>query len=110
LNGIEGYDLIKNILPANDVLKGCVYLVSQLVGPGFVRETGKLEQLYFGSSTIQHKKLLELESIFVNANIRASISPDIQETTWCKFIFISTLATITSYLNTTTFPEAPEVT
>jgi 2-dehydropantoate 2-reductase len=100
LNGVEGYDLIKNILPANDVLNGCVYLVSQLVEPGFVRETGKLEQLYFGSSTIQHKKLLELESIFVNANIRAAISPDIQETTWCKFIFISTLATITSYLNT----------
>jgi 2-dehydropantoate 2-reductase len=99
MNGFEGHALIKNIFPENEVWDSCVYLVSELIEPGFVKQTGNMESLYFGSNIAAPSQLQEVESIFLNANINAAISSDIEQTVWIKFIFISALATITSFLD-----------
>jgi len=44
-------------------------------------------------------KLNALQSIFENAGIQSRLSDTIEETVWEKFIFISPLASATSYLN-----------
>ena len=97
LNGMDGMDAIQREFPDNSVLGGCIYLVSKLAEPGFVKETGGLEQLYFGSSLPGQKKLMEIEQVFRGAEIKAEISADIIQVMWEKFIFISVFATITSY-------------
>ena len=100
LNGMNGMEDIQREFPNNPVWGGCIYLVSKLAEPGFIKETGGLEQLYFGSSLPNQKKLVEIEQVFKQAEIKADISPDIVQVMWEKFVFISAFATITSYYDT----------
>jgi 2-dehydropantoate 2-reductase len=100
-NGVDSAEKIKTMLPLSDVWLGCVYLVASLTTPGVITETGKIAKLYFGSPKIEtdkHRKLLEL---LTGAGIDATLSKDIEATTWEKFIFISALATMTSYADKT---------
>jgi len=99
MNGFEGNALIRNIFPNNQVWNSCVYLVSELIEPGIVKQTGNMASLYFGSGDAPENLLQEAETIFLNAHIHAAISPDIDQTIWIKYFFITALATITSFLN-----------
>ena len=100
LNGMNGMDAIQKEFPDNPVWGGCIYLVSKLEEPGFIKETGGLEQLYFGSSLSEPNKLMEIEKVFKEAEIKADISFEITRVMWEKFVFISAFATITSYYDT----------
>jgi 2-dehydropantoate 2-reductase len=97
LNGLNGMDAIKNEFPDNTVWGGCIYLVSKLSKPGVIKETGGIDQLFFGSIGGEDKKLTAIESIFNEAGIKAEISSDIVSVMWEKFVFISAMATVTSY-------------
>jgi 2-dehydropantoate 2-reductase len=55
--------------------------------------------LFFGSKTASISKLEELQSIFQKAKIESYLVENIEEIVWEKFIFISALASVTSYLN-----------
>lgn len=98
LNGIDAADRIKRILPGTEVWDGCMYIVSRLIAPGVVKESGNINVLYFGSAE-DKEKLKQVESIFTSAHINAHVSDNIQQTLWEKFLFISPFATLTSYLN-----------
>jgi 2-dehydropantoate 2-reductase len=98
-NGVDGYERIKAILPQNEVWEGCAYMVSQLSSPGVIKETGNAPSLFFGSDNGIQQKLKLAESIFKEAGINATLSENIQQTVWKKFIFISVMATLTSYTN-----------
>lgn len=99
LNGVDSKDRIKNILPDNIVLDGCVYIVSRLKEPGVIENTGNIQTLYFGLDNFANDRLLLLEKIFKAANIDATLSQNISTFIWEKFIFISPTATATSYFN-----------
>ncbi len=99
LNGVDSNERIKSIFPDNEVWEGCVYLVSRLAAPGFIKETGNISLLFFGSSNGTKEKLKLAEHIFLNAGLEAKLSENIQQTIWEKFLFISTIATVTSYLD-----------
>lgn len=100
LNGVDSHERIKAIYPENEVWDGCVYVVSRLMAPGLVKETGNISALYFGSATGTAGKLTQAEDIFKTAGIQATLSGNIRQTIWEKFLFISTIATLTSSLNT----------
>jgi 2-dehydropantoate 2-reductase len=55
-------------------------------------------EIYFGSDTAPIGRLKALQTIFKNASIESYLVDTI-ETVWEKFIFISALASTTSYLN-----------
>lgn len=99
LNGIDAPERIKIIIPETEVWDGCVYLVSRLIAPGVVKVSGAINHLYFGSRNASKEKLKQVENIFTSANIKATLSENITETVWEKFLFISPLATATSYFN-----------
>ncbi len=98
-NGVDAPERIKKIFPENEVLQGCVYIISMIISPGTIRKIGFYEKLFFGSKTIPISKLEELQLIFKNAKIESYLVKNIEETVWEKFIFISALASATSYLN-----------
>ena len=98
-NGVDAPERIKKIFPENEVLQGCVYIISMIISPGIIRKIGFYEKLFFGSKTIPISKLEELQLIFKNAKIESYLVENIEETVWEKFIFISALASATSYLN-----------
>ncbi|SHM91053.1 ketopantoate reductase family protein [Flavobacterium saccharophilum] len=98
-NGVDAPERIQKIFPENDILQGCVYIVSMIASPGTIRRLGFYEKLFFGSKTTSIDKLEELQNILQKAKIESYLVDNIEETVWEKFIFISALASATSYLN-----------
>ena len=98
-NGVDAPERIHKLFPKNDILQGCVYIISMIFSPGTIRKIGFYEKLFFGSKTASISKLNELQSIFQKAKIESYLVENIEETVWEKFIFISALASVTSYLN-----------
>ena len=99
LNGIDAKEKIETIFPGADVWDGCVYIVSRLVAPGVVQETGNIHKLYFGAGAETIEKQRLFEKICIEAGIECYLSTNITQTVWEKFLFISPMATATSYLN-----------
>lgn len=98
-NGVDAPERIKKIFPKNEVLQGCVYIISMIFSPGTIRKIGFYEKLFFGSKTASLSKLNELQNILQEAKIESYLVDNIEEAVWEKFIFISALASATSYLN-----------
>ncbi len=98
-NGVDATERIQKLFSENTVLQGCVYIVSMIESPGVIKKMGSYEKLFFGSKNTQVSKLNELQSIFEKASIESYLVENIEETVWEKFIFISALASATSYLN-----------
>lgn len=101
LNGVDAKNSIQKICPNNLVFDGCAYIVSRLKSPGIIENTRKMESLYFGIDDFRDDRIDLLESIFKNAGIEATQSNAISKIVWDKFIFISAIATATSYFNKT---------
>lgn len=99
LNGISITQIIRKLLPQNEVLHGCVYIIARLIEPGVVGGFGGTYELFFGSEKTVNDKIQLLEKIMQDSKIKAKILPDILTKIWGKFFLISTFATTTSYFN-----------
>lgn len=99
LNGVDSRDRIQNKLPNNLVLDGCVYIISRLKEPGLVLNSGNIQKLFFGGNTHLNNRLTSFEKVLSNAGIEATYSNNISTVIWEKFIFVSSIATATSYFN-----------
>jgi 2-dehydropantoate 2-reductase len=99
LNGVDTQARIARILPATEIWQGCIYIISRLVLPGVVEETGNICLVYFGSRKERDEKSRKVETLFRQAGIDAHLTEDIDARMWEKFVFISALAAATSYLN-----------
>lgn len=100
LNGVDTAERIARILPNAEIWQGCIYIVSRLLAPGVIQENGNICVVYFGNEKAKNEKLQFVETLFRQAGIDAHLSDDIAATIWEKFVFISSLAASTSYLNT----------
>lgn len=98
-NGVDATERISTMFPDNEVLQGCVYIVSMIVSPGVIKKVGVYEKLFFGSDSASIYKMKALQTFFENAKIESYLVENIEDTVWEKFVFISSLASATSYLN-----------
>ena len=101
LNGVNHAETVQKILPDLEVWNGCVFIVARLIEKGIVKIDSEIRLLQFGSNDAEKAKLEKVENIFKSAGIQTELSNDIDKTIWEKFIFISSLATLTSYLDKT---------
>jgi len=101
LNGVDSREKIQKIFPENLILDGCVYIISRLSEPGKVENSGNIEKLYFGCENIENERVEMLGNVFLKSNIDAVLSKDIETIVWEKFIFISAVATSTSFFDKT---------
>lgn len=99
LNGVDASDRIRKLFPQAEIWDGCIYIVSRLTAPGIVKVAEGPNSLYFGSDHKAKLKLRHVETIFKAADINAHLSGNISRTVWEKFLFISPLATLTSYFS-----------
>ena len=99
LNGINARERIKKILPHGKIWEGCIYVVSRLIAPGVIKQSGSLNQIFFGSDTDSIEKLKYVENIFSRSYLKAGYSDTMTVKLWEKFYFISAMATVTSYFN-----------
>lgn len=99
LNGVSAAEKIKEFLPEAEVWNGCIYIISSLEAPGIVK-IGELQpEIYFGAHNGGASKLTTASDILTGAGIRAELSVKIEQKVWEKFVFVSPIATITSYLD-----------
>lgn len=98
LNGVDNVDPLALAFPRARVLNGCVYIGAFVEQPGVVRQVGGSCQLFFGSEDGDVKGLKEIESVLKSAGIKAELSADIRKVVWEKYLFVSPLATATTYL------------
>lgn len=96
-NGIDAGEKIKKLFPNNDVWSGCVYIVARITSPGVITETGNIHRLHFGGS--DPVKTQSLFHILKKAHNDIFLHENIREVLWEKFVFISPIASITSYLD-----------
>jgi 2-dehydropantoate 2-reductase len=101
LNGVEAVEKIRNKFPENLVPAGCAYIVSAIKEFGVVENMGNRQEIYFGLDEEKDSRLTKLYDIFKFAGIEAKLSHEISKVIWEKFIFLSCIATATSYLNKT---------
>ncbi|HVS95747.1 MAG TPA: 2-dehydropantoate 2-reductase [Puia sp.] len=97
LNGIGIAEKIRAIVPGTVAWEGLIYIVARQVDKGIVKQTGTLREVIFGSTEAATEELQHVAGIFAAAGIKAIVSPHIGLETWRKFLFISVMATLTSY-------------
>lgn len=97
LNGVDGEQKIREMLPSVTVWSGCVFIVSEKMAPGVIRQGGGIAKYFFGGDN-SDKRLPEFEKICQDANIEMIYDRDIERRVWEKFSFISAVASFTTYL------------
>lgn len=96
-NGIDSYQAAALALGREKVLPGAAYIEAARLGPGLVRQSGSVVRIAFGEpdgSESQRGKVIE--ETLAAAGINAQFSRDIRQTLWSKFLFIATMAGVTS--------------
>jgi 2-dehydropantoate 2-reductase len=99
LNGVNHAETIKQILPKTEVWNGCVFIIAKLLEAGIVKVDSEIRLLQFGSNSGTPAKMNKFVKVLHESGVNVEFSTDIDKTVWEKFIFISSLATITSYTN-----------
>lgn len=99
LNGVDSNEIIERIYPEIEVWKGCVYIVSRKTAQGCIEKKGKAETLHFGLSNGNHDKLNAFLNLCIEAKLDAHLQANIETTVWEKFVFISSIGSLTTYLN-----------
>jgi 2-dehydropantoate 2-reductase len=101
LNGVDNAERLGKIFPQASVLNGCVYISAFIEAPGLVRQASGSCKLFFGTEKENHAGYKAIEKIFTDAGIDAKYSADIRTAVWEKYIFVSPLASATTYLKKT---------
>ena len=96
-NGIDSYREAAKILGVDRVWPAAAYIEATLVAPGVVRQAGDAGRIVFGepegSDSARGRQLVDT---LEQSGIPAEFTRDIQRTLWTKFLFIDTLAGVTS--------------
>ncbi len=109
-NGVDNRAAISPSLPAQLVTDGCVYLISRLDRPGSIVKKGQVGSLFFGLDQFNDPRLDHLQALLLGAAIQSELRPDISKVIWEKFIFLSSIATATTYFDALIHPilDQPE--
>ena len=101
-NGVDSYLAAANVLGASTVLPGAAFIEAGMPGPGVVQQTGSLVRIILGESdSVETERCPSIRDIFNDAGVPAEIAPDIRAGLWGKFLFIATMAGVTSMARAT---------
>lgn len=96
-NGIDSYQAVAKAFGEDIVLPGAAYIEATMLSPGVVRQSGEVVRIVFGEvdgneSSRGHAILATLTA----AGVPAEFSKDIRTGLWTKFLFIATMAGVTT--------------
>lgn len=99
-NLVNQVERLENLMPKGvQLLEGCAYIISNIKSPGHIVHKGGPATLFFGSSTTTDYSWIE--SLFKNADIKVTLSRDIKNIIWQKFLFVSPVALASNYFKAT---------
>jgi 2-dehydropantoate 2-reductase len=100
LNGIDNTERLRAFFPENEVWYGCVYIITRLVAPGVIEDSGNVHFMHFGHEKKTSAQLQYIENLFLQSGIEVVRKEEPIKAIWRKFFYISTTAALTTYLNT----------
>lgn len=96
-NGVEAYKEVGRAYGMERVLPGAAYIETHVAAPGVVEQVGEVVRIVFGeadgSST---QRALDIQESLRAAEINSELADDVLKALWTKFVFIATLAGVTS--------------
>ena len=99
-NGIDSFQPLVDTFRDTAILPGAAYIEAGRAGPGTVTQAGDIVRIVTGSirgSDPSHQaKAEEVCAAFRDSGVDAEASDDIAVTLWTKFLFICTMAGVTS--------------
>jgi 2-dehydropantoate 2-reductase len=98
LNGVNIAERLRELLPDGSVLNGCAYISSHIKTPGVIEDKVRRNLLVFGPDRREDlEKFRFVEKLLKEADIRADLVEDAAAAIWTKYIFVESLAAITSW-------------
>jgi 2-dehydropantoate 2-reductase len=96
-NGIDSYQAAVAAVGAEKVLPGAAYIEARIQEPGVVKQTGKVVRIAFGELDGSDSELGKLIlRTLEQSGIATQFVPDMHKILWTKFLFIATVAGVTS--------------
>jgi len=96
-NGVESHLEISALFGRDSILPGAAYIESEMEAPGIIRQQGEVVRIVFGE--LDGEKSVRAQHIlntFLKAGVNAELSGDISKTIWTKFLFIASMAGLTT--------------
>jgi len=96
-NGIDSFQAVASAFGLERVLPGAAYVEADIPEPGVVRQTGRVVRIAFGEPDgRQSRRREQILDALQDAGIPAQFDRDIHKTLWSKFLFIATMAGVTT--------------
>ncbi len=96
-NGVDSYLIAGRTAGAERMLPGAAYIEAVRPEPGLVIQSGSVVRIAFGEPEgADSARGRDIQQTLTAAGISAEFSNDIQRTLWAKFLFIATMAGVTS--------------
>ncbi len=99
-NGIDSYQPLLDAFPDAIVLPGAAYIEASRLGPGVVRQAGPVVRIVTGGARgadpSHGRRAADICAAFEAAGVPAEASDEIAVTLWTKFLFIATMAGVSS--------------
>lgn len=99
-NGIDSYLPVVEQFPDAIMLPGAAYIEATRLEPGVFQQAGRVVRIVTGGTRGSPPEHLERAAAvcaaFRDAEVEAEASEDIEVTLWTKFLFIATMAGVTS--------------
>ena len=108
-NGVDSYLTAAGVLGASSVLPGAAFIEAGMLGPGVVRQTGSLVRIILGETNgVETERCRTIRDAFLGAGVPAEVVPDIRAGLWGKFLFIATMAGVTTLARATLADLMPQ--
>ena len=96
-NGVDSYQTVAESLGAERVIPGAAYIEASLPSPGLIKQTGNVARLVFGEQDgTESLRSQHILAVLRESGIDAELSRDIRAAMWTKFLFIATMAGVTT--------------
>ena len=96
-NGIDSYQTAVQHVGQERVLPGAAYIEAGRPKPGVVTQTGQVVRIVFGElDGSDSQRGSQIRETLEGAGIPAVFTRDVQQTLWSKFLFIATMAGVTT--------------
>ena len=96
-NGIDSFQAVQQHVGSERVLPGAAYIEAGMPEPGLVTQTGQVVRIVLGElDGSESSRGSRIRETLEGAGIPAMFTRDIQQTLWSKFLFIATMAGVTT--------------
>ncbi len=96
-NGVDSYRAAEEVLGNGRIIPGAAYIEADRLAPGVVRQSGSVVRVVFGEvDGSDSQRGRRIDETWRAAGINSEFSRSIQQVLWTKFLFIATMAGVTS--------------